>query len=353
MINKISIDDFIKRSANGLVIDVRSPSEFAHAHIPGAVSVPLFTDEERAIIGTAYKQESKEKAVKIGLNFFGPKMVKLVEAVEQLVAAETPQVPIYLHCWRGGMRSAAVAWLLNLYGFEVTTIVGGYKAYRHWVLQQFEENYAFKVIGGCTGSGKTRLLHQLQAKGFVVIDLEGLANHKGSAFGNIGMPPQPSQEMFENKLGTALFTEKLKGQPIIFIEDESQRIGNVNVPIVLYKQMRESTLLFLEIPFEERLKNIVAEYGKGDTEKLVNAIIRIKKRLGGLETKTAINHLLEGDVAACFSILLLYYDKWYTKSITNLREHPESVLQTIPCANTEAALDAIVQHGSPVQAKVQ
>ncbi|MEO8171934.1 MAG: tRNA 2-selenouridine(34) synthase MnmH, partial [Sediminibacterium sp.] len=205
-IGKLSIEEFLQLSAEYAVLDVRSPGEFAHAHIPGAHSLPLFSDEERKIVGTAYKQESKEKAIKLGLDFFGTKMVKMVEEAERIVkswklkAKGEKSNTVIVHCWRGGMRSAGVAWLLDLYGFKVYTLVGGYKVYRKWVLQQFEKEYQLNMVGGYTGSGKTEALHVIAKKQQPVIDLENLASHKGSAFGGFGQPPQPSQEMFENLL---------------------------------------------------------------------------------------------------------------------------------------------------------
>jgi tRNA 2-selenouridine synthase len=356
VITKISIQDGVDAWAGRLVLDVRSPAEYEHAHIPGAVNLPLFSNEERRVIGTLYKQESKQKAIKAGLAYFGPKMVALVQQTEALLAEHVATQPrnnwdtdaaLVVHCWRGGMRSAAVAWLLNLYGFEVSTIVGGYKAYRRWALQQLEATCPLLVVGGCTGSGKTQILHHLAKAGHQVVDLEGLAGHKGSAFGNIGLPKQPSQEMFENALALQLHRCRLAGTPI-FIEDESQRIGEVNIPMAFYSHMRSSPLLYLNVAFEDRLDYILQDYGKGQTELLINAIVRIKKRLGGLEAKTAINHLLEGDLRACFAILLQYYDKWYTKSIGNLRDPETMVKLDIVCesTNTAANADAVLRHAA-------
>lgn len=352
-ISKLSIEEFLQLSGEHPVLDVRSPGEFAHAHIPGAYSLPLFSDEERKIVGTAYKQESKEKAIKLGLDFFGTKMVKMVEEVEEIVKSRPAKrgikvkteesKTVIIHCWRGGMRSAGVAWLLDLYGFKVYTLVGGYKVYRRWVLQQFEKEYPINILGGYTGSGKTEALHAIAKKQQPVIDLEKLAGHKGSAFGNLGLSQQPSQEMFENLLAGELkmtidrwrVTEKQMTDDsyrvtenagllssanchlscAIWIEDESQRIGEVNIPTPFYKRMRSSQIYFLNIPFEERLNFIVKHYGKFEKEKLMNAIMRIKKRLGGLETKTALGCLVENDIKGCFAVLLLYYDKFYLKSL--------------------------------------
>lgn len=333
-VNRLLIEDFIAMAKEHPVFDVRSPGEYEHAHIPRAYSLPLFTNEERKIVGTAYKQESKQKAIKIGLKYFGVKMVKMVEEVETVLNSKG-STTVLVYCWRGGMRSAGVAWLLDLYGFNVYTLAGGYKAYRNWVLKQFEKEYPFKIIGGYTGSGKTEVLQAFKQKGEIIIDLEGLASHKGSAFGNLGQPKQPGQEMFENLLANELELAVVHNR-IIWLEDESQRIGEVNIPISLFKFMRTCRVYFIDIPFEERLNYIVAGYGKYEKEKLINATIRIKKRLGGLETKTAVNCLIEDDVKGAFKVLLQYYDRLYTKSMGNMREHPENILRKIELSEVNA-----------------
>ncbi len=346
-ITKLTIDEFLPLIKHHPLLDARSPGEFKHAHIPDAISLPLFSDDERKIIGTAYIQESKQIAIKIGLKYFGKKMVTMVEEVENYQSSfyklknnvEADEKMVLLHCWRGGMRSAAVAWLLDLYGFKVFTLVGGYKAYRNWVLQQFEKEYPITIIGGHTGSGKTEVLHELAKTGKQMIDLEGLANHKGSAFGAIGQFPQPTQEHFENLLANELSLIKYNAGSILYLEDESQRIGGVTIPSILFKQMREKKVLFLNIPFEERLNFITANYGKLKKEELVNAIIRIKKKLGGLETKTAINFLIEDDVKNSFFILLHYYDKLYQKGLLKRDQH-ELLVQTIDCKEVNAKNNA-------------
>jgi tRNA 2-selenouridine synthase len=342
-VKKLAIVEFLELAGKYPVLDVRSPGEFDHAHIPGAHSLPLFNDEERKLVGTAYKQESREKAIKIGLDFFGKKMVPMVEAVEALASSKQPAAhnkAVLVHCWRGGMRSAGVAWLLDLYGFKVYTLIGGYKAYRNWVLEQFEKEYNIRIVGGYTGSAKTYVLKQLQKNNEAVVDLESLASHKGSAFGNIGLPPQPSQEMFENLLAESLSAINHQ-QSITWMEDESQRIGNVNIPTPLFRYMRTQPVLFLDIPFEERLDHLVREYGKLDKEKMVNAIIRIQKRLGGLETKNAIGFMIEGDIKESFRILLKYYDKWYEKSL-QARENWEQLVSRVNATNCDPFANAIM-----------
>jgi tRNA 2-selenouridine synthase len=365
-IQKITIEEFLKLAQQHPVLDVRSPGEYTHAHIPGAINLPLFTDEERKVVGTVYKQQSKQTAIKIGLDYFGAKMRLMVEQAEAIIShgqlaiskkqkANNSKEPLpianclLVHCWRGGMRSAGVAWLLDLYGFKVYTLAGGYKAYRKWVREQFEKDYPFTIIGGYTGSGKTLILQEMVKEQKLIIDLEALANHKGSAFGALGENPQPKQEMFENLLAQQLagIISKMRAanssttnndQQLsnnIYIEDESQRIGNLQIPMPLWYTIRKKPIYFLDIPFEERLHYLTNEYGKFEKEKLVNAIIRIQKRLGGLETKNAVSYLLENNHKECFRILLTYYDKYYYNSLNN-RENLSLLLNKIPSSSVDS-----------------
>lgn len=378
-VEKIHIEQFLELAKNHPVIDVRSPGEYKHAHIPGAYNMPLFSDEERKVVGTAYKQQNREAAIKIALDYFGPKMKKMIEEVEALIKtqnskhkiqnikleeepkshnsqlqAHDSQLPtpnsqfqtqasrlILIYCWRGGMRSGAIAWLLDLYGFKVYTLIGGYKKFRNYVLDTFKIPFVFKILGGFTGSGKTELLNSIEKKGAAVIDLEAIARHKGSAFGSIGMPEQPGQEMFENLLSLELRKKLMvKSEPPgslltidyspIWLEDESQRIGLVNLPGNLWNTMRCSPIYFINIPFEERLKHLVREYGCLDKQKMIDAIGRIKERLGGLNAKNAIQLLEEGNISESFRILLQYYDKHYSKALHN-RKEINSLLHTIDC----------------------
>lgn len=337
-IEKIDIARFL--SMTGLpVIDVRSPAEYDQARIPGAYSLPLFTNDERKLVGTAYKQQSREQAIKIGLDYFGVKMRKMVEEVEALTQNATHK-QLVVHCWRGGMRSAGVAWLLDLYGFKVYTLVGGYKAYRRWALDFLKQDHAFNILGGYTGSGKTEILHYMKKKGESIVDLEQLAHHKGSAFGAIGLPAQPSQEMFENLLASNIYEQEKKGRPI-WLEDECQRMGYINLPQEFWLHIRSKPVQFINIPFERRLDYIVTHYGKLPKADLASAITRIQKRLGGLETKTAMNYLIEDNIRESFRVLLKYYDKQYEKGLHN-RQDPKPNINIIegpePGAETTAAL---------------
>lgn len=342
-IEKVSVEQFVQLSDEYPIIDVRSGSEFEQAHIPGATSLPLFTDEERAVVGTIYKQESRESAIKRGLEYFGPKMHDMLVLAEKTITRKNKaNKTVLVHCWRGGMRSGAVAWLLDLYGFKVYTLVGGYKSFRNWVLKEFYRAHPFQILGGNTGSGKTIVLHALSAMQEAVIDLEGLAGHKGSAFGNIGLPKQPSQEMFENKLAVALkeINEKYPNKAI-WLEDESQRIGTVNIPQPLWLHMRKCDIKFLDIPFSARLDYLVDTYGRLDRMALKNAIERIQKRLGGLETKTALESLSDDNIRGCFDILLKYYDKQYRKGLEK-REEPKPTITMVLSENVNDQENAIL-----------
>lgn len=344
---RIDITRFLELANEYPVIDVRSPGEYRHACLPGAHSLPLFTDEERKEVGTTYKQVSREAAIKTGLDFFGPKMKRMVEEAESIAGVTTNKDNkrvLLVYCWRGGMRSGAVSWLLDLYGFKVYTLQGGYKRFRNYVLDSFRLPFNFNILGGYTGSGKTELLKILQQQGEKIIDLEGMACHKGSAFGNIGMPDQPAQEMFENLLSRELMRQSglFPGQESIptrerpiWLEDESQRIGHVNLPNELWKTMRASPVYFLDIPFEERLQHIVEEYGSLDRERILHAIGRIREKLGGLNAQHAARLLEEGNTLESFRILLKYYDKFYLKGLHN-RNDINSLLHTVECKSVSA-----------------
>ncbi len=429
-VKSLPINEFLLASNGHLLLDVRSPAEYAHAHLPGAVNLPLFSNDERKVVGTAYKQGSRQQAIKIGLDYFGPKMRSMVEEVEVLVQSSKSKVQsqkfkvhsptiasetvgsqefidhdneaaksikdaadfelltlnselkygslvpatksVFLYCWRGGMRSGGVAWLLNLYGFNVTVLTGGYKSFRRRCLEVLQQPCELKILGGYTGSGKTKVLTELKNRGEKTIDLEAIARHKGSAFGRVGDGVQPSQEMFENLLSCQLLTlreeeEKETGSgqnaigngqftthnsPLtppasaeamagkhhapIWVEDESQRIGQVNIPNTFWNNMRQSPVSFLDIPFEERLEYITTEYGNIDPAILIEATQRITKRLGGVETKNTIAFIEAGNVREAFRILLRYYDKLYHKALLNRQKLP-TLLQKIECPTVTAA----------------
>ncbi len=220
-------------------IDVRSLGEFAEATIPGAINIPIFSDEERAAIGTIYKNENPEKARELGLEIVSPKLPGLVKAVKEASKSGTP----VLFCWRGGSRSESLCSILRLMKMSGYRLEGGYKAYRQFILEELA-NYDFPpkllVLHGFTGGGKTEILHRLAKLGHPVLDLEGLAGHRGSAFGSIGIEDVRGQKQFDALLYNRL--EELKDQPYVLMEAESKRIGRVNMPDYLFEQKNNGNL---------------------------------------------------------------------------------------------------------------
>lgn len=314
------IENFLALRSSFPVLDTRSPGEFDSGHMGHAMNLPLFDNEERARVGTAYKQQSKQQAVKLGLEIVGPKMVGLVEAAEKLAAEH-----LLVHCWRGGMRSKSVAWLLETYGFEVTVLDGGYKAYRKAVLEYFDQPLPLLVLTGATGSRKTAVLHALRDLGEQIIDLEGLANHNGSSFGNQLSTGQPTTEQFQNDIFESF--RILDPAKRIWIEDESFTIGRVRLIESLYKQKQEAPHILVHLPVEARINALVEEYGKIPPEKLIFATNQIAERLGKQKAAEAVAFIQTGNLSEAVQVILDYYDKTYTKGIrkkTPLIQHEVS-----------------------------
>jgi tRNA 2-selenouridine synthase len=302
----IDISNFLQQSSNtNAVIDVRTPKEFEQGHIPGAINIPLFSNEERVVVGTLYKQQGKQPAILKGLEFVGSKMTDIITKAQACAKDNT----IFVHCWRGGMRSGSVAWLLELYGIKVFTLKGGYKAFRKYVLETFAKEYNLLILGGKTGSAKTLVLEKLAALNEQVINLEKLAAHKGSAFGALGENKQPSQEQFENELANAL--QNINEQKPLWLEDESRLIGNKVIPEGLWAQMRLAKTICMYVPFEARVDYLTEEYGKFSKEELKVSIQKITKRLGHQQAKNALLALEENDLKTTCRICLSYYDKSY------------------------------------------
>jgi tRNA 2-selenouridine synthase len=273
--------------------------------------MPLFSDEERAEVGTLYKRTGREASILRGLEIAGPKLAGF--AVEGRRAARANKVLVY--CWRGGMRSANMGWLLEMAGLQVAVLEGGYKAYRNFIRGRLAGFANLAVLGGKTGSGKTEILDHMQENGEQVVDLEGLANHKGSAFGDLGQERQPSSEQFENDLYAVIAT--LDPAEVTFVEDESRGIGRVSIPDVFYQTMRGAPVVFLDVPKEERIRRLVREYASFPPERLAAAINRITRKLGGLNCKLALEALHKGNHATVADILLTYYDKAYLKGLSH------------------------------------
>lgn len=306
---------------NGPVIDVRSPKEFQQGHLPGAVSLPLFTDSERALVGTAYKRQGHADAVRLGLKLVGPKLSSLIEQADAL-AGNGKSFRIY--CWRGGMRSSSMAWLLSTAGYHCTVLSGGYKSFRKWVTGQFEKPYSLVVLGGLTGCGKTEKLHELKSMGEQTIDLEGLANHRGSSFGHIGCLPQPSCEQFTNTLAWEL--SRLDPARPVWVEDESRMIGTCQLPHPFWKKMCEARMAWIEASTEARVGRLVRDYGMHAKEMLLQAVRRLEKKLGGAKTKYVCECIEDGRLEEAIVQVLEYYDKTYAFSCL---KHPREKIAFI------------------------
>ena len=313
MPDELMTDEFLARPASVPLIDVRTPDEFALGHIRGAVNVPLFSNEERAAIGTAYTQLGRSPAVSLGLRFVGSRLADLARSLLELTDPADPELRI--HCWRGGMRSTSVAWLMETtYGCRVATLRGGYKAFRHWVLESFAIRRELRFVSGLTGSGKTAILQQLAALGECVVDLESLANHKGSAFGQLGEAAQPTQAQFENDL--ALAWRATAPERPLWLEDESRMIGKRVLPEPLWECKQHARFHLVELPTDERINHLCETYANFPPEQLAACIEAIRPRLGGTRATAAIEALHRADFATACRHLLTYYDRTYQKCLT-------------------------------------
>lgn len=333
------IDKFV--AAELPLIDVRSPGEFAQGHIPGANNIPLFSDAERAVVGTLYKQQGRDAAMLEGLRLVGPKLAGIVEQAK----AMAPDGKVRVHCWRGGERSASVAWLLEkAAGMQVFTLKQGYKAFRHHVLQSFILPRRLHILGGYTGTGKTQLLKHLEAHGQQVLDLEGLANHKGSSYGGIGTGQQPSTEHFENLIWDRL--RHLDQERPTWVEDESQLVGRAKIPDAFFARMRTAHLFFVDRPQEERVDRLVHDYGAYPKQDLADATLRLRKRLGPQNTQAALEALDKGALHDVARITLGYYDKTYRHGLAS-RSPGQTTIIPVDGLDEEGITAQLMQHGNP------
>lgn len=316
---------------------MRSEGEFEKGHVWGALNLPLFNNLERAQVGTTYKQVGKEPAILQGLEIVGPKMANLVKTVHSL----NPPREVYLYCWRGGMRSGSVGWLLQTAGYQVFLLSGGYKAYRRLVNEfLLTAPLQLKVLGGCTGSGKTEILQKLQERGAQVIDLEKLAHHKGSAFGGLGQPPAPSKEDFDNSLFVSLSSMDLS-KPI-WVEDESKNIGQIFLPPHLTQLIQSSPVYNIRVPVNDRIERLVAEYAIHPVPELVACLDKIKKRLGGQVYKDAVQALAENNFTHVVQLILFYYDRTYVKHLEYKKDRIVKEIEVVN-QNYDIAVDTLLQ----------
>ena len=331
---RTGVENFLRLSEKIAICDVRSPSEFASGHIPGAVNIPIFSDEERRLVGIKYKKEGRISAIKTGLDLAGPQMSeKLSRALE---ISKDNQLLVY--CWRGGMRSESMAWMFSLADMNVNVLEGGYKAYRHFILERLAEKRKMIILGGLTGSSKTHILNHLKGSACQVIDMEGLANHKGSAFGALGQLPQPTTEHFANILYSAW--QKTDPDIPLMLEDESRNIGTVFMPEALYENMQKAPAIILMMDVKTRMPRLLHEYSQFPKDELVASVRKISKRLGGDLTREAIEAIESDDFSRAIEITLTYYDKAYLFGLSKKR--PDKIIYI------QAETDAIEENAARV-----
>jgi tRNA 2-selenouridine synthase len=323
------VGDFLSAQQAGIpVLDVRSPGEYAQGHIPGAINMPLFEDDERAEIGTLYKQVGQQAAIDRGWELVRPKLDGFVRSARETAVHER----LLVHCWRGGMRSGHMAAFLRSNGLSAETLDGGYKSFRRIVLDTLERPLKLLVLGGETGSGKTETLRALEAMGEQVLDLEKFAHHRGSAFGGLGEPPQPTSEQFENNI-FPLFAQFDPDRPV-WVEDESRNIGQVFLHAPLWFSMQRAPVVRLEIPLQRRIERLVQDYGAFPKDELATGLHKIAKRLGGLALQQALSALEAGRLDEVARTSLHYYDRAYRRHLAE--RAPEK-----QCAVTSASGDPL------------
>lgn len=293
------------------VVDVRSEGEYNEGHIPGAVNIPILNNEERKAVGTDYKQQGQQTAIMTGFRLIGPRLPSILELATQVADGKE----LLVHCWRGGMRSNYFCQFVNMARVKAKSLTGGYKTYRQKGLESFKLPLKLKVIAGCTGSGKSEVLRALAEKGEQIIDLEALANHKGSVFGGLMMPKQPTTEQFQNNLFETIM--KLDLDRTVWIEDESLSIGHIFLPVDFWTTMGRSPVVEISVDRGKRIERLVNEYGPADRGEFLELMGKIVKRLGGQNYNAAKEKLLEDDMYSTIDILLTYYDKAYQFGLEN------------------------------------
>ncbi len=305
------------RKLEGPLIDVRSPDEYYKGNMANSINIPLFDNEERVIVGTIYKNKGREKAVIQGLAFIENKIDNLLNDLfdifnmykEKCSESQIKEPTLRIYCARGGMRSTSISWLLEKFELKSITLKGGYKSYRKWTLDCFKKNWKIVVIGGKTGTGKTKLLHLMDRNNYQIIDLEGLASHRGSTFGGIGMKEQPTNEQFENMIAEKL--NRFNNKKQILVESESANIGKCKIPFEFFNLMKKSKRIEIIKSKSNRLKELINTYSILDEEDLIEAVLRIRKRLGPQRTKIAIDSIKNKNWESVCNSVLEYYDKCY------------------------------------------
>jgi len=302
-------NDFMKLSKKFALIDIRSPKEFMDGHIIGAKNIPLFSNTERTIIGKIYKQDGRKNAIKEGIKIVSPHAATFIDKIEKVADNKT----VILYCARGGMRSKSVSMLLDIFQYTVYLLEGGFKAFKNYLRAAAKEKKNIILLGGKTGSQKTKFLQELKKQGEQVLDLEKLANHKGSVFGALGEAEQPTQQQFIINTLTAFITNSSEKR--IWIEQEAHKIGNLFIPQEIWQQMVNSPIIYLEIELSKRIENLIKDYGSFNKNLLKDCIKRLESKIGSERTKKINHHIEMNNQKEVVKLLLEHYDKFYNRTI--------------------------------------
>lgn len=300
-----------------VIVDVRSPKEFSNSTIPGAVNVPLFTDEQRELIGTVYVRESIEKAKKIGVEVASKNLPGIYDKINELTKNYKELV---FFCARGGMRSSSVVALVEALGVRAFKLNNGYKGYRAYINEKLPctvSGIKFVVIHGNTGVGKTSILNRLEEEGHDVLDLEKYANHRGSLLGSVGLGEQNSQKQFES-----LVYDKLKNRKsnLVFVEGESRKIGKIIIPECIFNLMKSGEHIKLTADIDLRIKNILADYVQKDNSELIESLNKLRKYISEKNIDKYIDEVSKKNYEYVIRELMIkYYDPMYENNKYDFR----------------------------------
>ncbi|WP_163468858.1 tRNA 2-selenouridine(34) synthase MnmH [Fusobacterium sp. IOR10] len=309
---EISFEEVLKLK-NYVLIDARSPKEFLEQGIPGAVNIPALLDDERAEVGTAYVKQSKEKAKEIGIQRISKRLPEIFKNINEL---SKKYDRLIFYCSRGGMRSGSLEVLFNTLGFKTMKLQGGYKSYRQYILENIHEinkNKEYIVLHGRTGEGKTKILEKLEEKGYSVLNLEKMADHKGSFFGGVCETREQSQKRFDGEIFNRLIKDT-KGY--FLVESESKRIGNIYINENIYSSIVNGKHLFVSTSMKNRVEIIMEDYADAKISELEECLLKVARYISKERYEKYHSLLIEGKLAELSEILMeKYYDPLYDVGI--------------------------------------